>query len=222
MPLHIFAKLFSSHITTDGKPTGLCPCETRLTACNGSNIPQFQALDIAIEWTPKGHQCSKHLQTRWYVADSPGPVILGPLSSSKLGIVQLNCTKLTSRCDPSSPSKKPTIEHAKENVTSLLHCNPAKISSRPILTSLKVLVNSLEHITSLSEMMPSLWYMHPESVQLLCNPWYMRNLTSSWTKVWLFQLKSLLIGSLHLPTHGKQMETMSLSQPKGSQCSCYT
>ena len=80
-----------------------------------------------------------------------------------------------------------------------------KTSSRPIFTGLKVLVNSLELITSLSEMMPSLWYMHLESAQLLCNPWYMRNLMNSLTKVLLFQLKSLLIGSLHLPTHGKLM-----------------
>ena len=41
--------------------------------------------------------------------------------------------------------------------------------------------------------------MHPESVQSLCNPWYVRNSMSSSTKVLLFQLKSLLIGSLHLP-----------------------
>ena len=84
MPLCVFAKLFPSHITTDGKPTRLHPCETRLTVYNGSNILQFGALGTAIEWTPKGHQGSKHLQTRWYVADSPGPAILGLPSSSKL------------------------------------------------------------------------------------------------------------------------------------------
>ena len=110
MPLHVFAKLLPSCITTDGKPTGLCPCETRLTAYNGSNIPQFGALDTAIEWTPKGHQHSKHLQTRWYVADSPGPAILGLRSSSKIGNVQLNCAvKLTNRHDPPCLPKKPTV-----------------------------------------------------------------------------------------------------------------
>ena len=90
-------------------------------------------------------------------------------------------------------------------MTLLPHSTPAKTSSRPILTSLKVLVNSLELITSLSERMLSLWYMHLESVQLLYNSWYMRNTMNSSTKVLLFQLKSLLIRSLHLPTHGKQM-----------------
>ena len=34
MPLCVFAKLFPSCITTDGKPTGLHPCETRLTVCS--------------------------------------------------------------------------------------------------------------------------------------------------------------------------------------------
>ena len=84
MPLSIFAKLFPRCITTNGKPTRLHTYDTKLTAYNRSNIPQFGALDTAIEWTPKGHQHSKHLQTRWYVADSPGPAILGLPSSSKL------------------------------------------------------------------------------------------------------------------------------------------
>ena len=134
MPLCVFARLFPSHITTDGKPTRLCPCDTRLTVYNGSNIPQFGALDTAIECTPKGHQCSKHLQTRWYVADSPGPAILGLPSSSKLGIVQLNCTvKLTSRCDPSCLPKKPTTDHAKVRcyLTSPLNSSKDLIKAYP-------------------------------------------------------------------------------------------
>ena len=107
MPLCIFTKLFPRCITRDGKPTGLHPCDTTLVAYYQSNIPQFGTLDTAIEWTPKGHQHSRHLQTRWYVADSPRPVILGLPSSSKLGIVQLNCAvKLTRRHDPPSPPKK--------------------------------------------------------------------------------------------------------------------
>ena len=134
MPLCVFAKLFPSHITTDGKPTGLYPCDTKLTVYNGSNIPQFGALDTAIEWTPKGHQYSKHLQTRWYVADIPGPTILGFPSSSQLGFVQLKCAvKLTSRCDPSSPPKKPTIECAKDicDLTSPLNSSEDLIKAYP-------------------------------------------------------------------------------------------
>ena len=134
MALHVFAKLFPSCITTDSKPTGLCPCETRLTANNGSNIPQFGAIDIAIEWSPKSHQCSKHLQTRWYVADSPGPAMLGLPSSSKLGVVQLNCAvKLTSKCDPSILPKRLTKECAKDrcDLTSPLNSSEDLIKAYP-------------------------------------------------------------------------------------------
>ena len=49
MLLCIFAKLFPRCITTDGKPTRLHLCDTGLTAYNGSIIPQFGALDTAIE-----------------------------------------------------------------------------------------------------------------------------------------------------------------------------
>ena len=134
MPLHGFAKLIPSCITINSKPTRLCPCDTRLTAYNGSNIPQFGALDTAIEWIPKSHQHSKHLQTRWYVADSIGPAIPGLPSTPKLGIVQLNCTvKLTSRHDPSSPPKKLRIECAKDRCdpTSRLNSSEDLIKAYP-------------------------------------------------------------------------------------------
>ena len=100
----------------------------------GTNIPQFGALNTTIEWTPEGHQHSKHLQTRWYVADSPRPAILGLPSSSKLEIVQLNCmVKLISRCDPPSLPKKPTPEHAKVrcDLTSPLNSSKDLIKAYP-------------------------------------------------------------------------------------------
>ena len=165
MPLCIFDKLFARHITTDDRSTILYPCDTRLTAYNGSNIPQFGALDTAIEWTPKGHQCSKCSQTRWYVADSPGPGILGIPSSSKLGIVQLNhAVKLTSRHDTPVHLRNLQQNVIRVGVTSFLHSTPAKTSSRPILASLRVLVDSLNLITSLYVIMTNLWHMHPENV----------------------------------------------------------
>ena len=134
MPLHIFAKLFPRCITRDGKPTELHLCDTTLMPYTGSNIPQFRTLDTAIEWTPKGHQCSEHLQTRWYIADSPGPAILGLPFSSKLEIVQLNCRlKLTTRHDPTSLPKKPTTAHAKVrcDLTSLLNSSEDLIKASP-------------------------------------------------------------------------------------------
>ena len=110
------------------------PSDTTLTAYNGSNIPQFGALDTATDWTPRGHQCSKHLQTRWYAAENPRPAIFGLPSSSKLGIVQLNCTvKFTSRHDPLIPPKKPTTKHAKvkHDLTSPLNSSEDLIKAYP-------------------------------------------------------------------------------------------
>ena len=127
MPLCIFDKLFPSCITTDGKQTGLCPCETRLTVYNGSNVPEPGAVETAIELTPKGHQHSKHLWTRWSVEDSLRPAILG---------LQLNCAvKLTSRFDLSSPSNKPTIEYAMDrcDLTSPLNSSEDLIKAYPDL-----------------------------------------------------------------------------------------
>ena len=49
MLLCIFAKLSPRHITTDGKATRLCPCETKLTVYSRSIILLFEALDTAIE-----------------------------------------------------------------------------------------------------------------------------------------------------------------------------
>ena len=134
MPFHIFAKFFPRCITTDCKPIRLHPCDSTLTVYNVSNIPQFGVLHTATEWTPKGNQYPKCLQTRWYVADSRGPAILGLPSSSKLGIVQVNCTvKLTSRYDPPNPPKKPKPEHAKRrhDLTSPLNSGKDLIKAYP-------------------------------------------------------------------------------------------
>ena len=91
MPLHAFTKLFPRCINADGSPRGLKSSTTCLTAYNGSKILQFGTLDTAIDWTPKGKDVANHLRTRWYMADTPGPAILGLPSCAKLGIVELNC-----------------------------------------------------------------------------------------------------------------------------------
>ena len=137
----------------------------------------------------------------------PWTIYSWPLFLIKTG----NCVaELYSQTPPADMTHPAHPRNLQQNVlragmTSLLHPTPAKISSRHIPTSLRVLVNFLELITSLSVMVPNLWYMCPESVQLLCNPWCMRNSVSSLTKVSLFWLKSVLIGSVHLPTLGRQM-----------------
>ena len=91
MPLHAFSKLNTRCVTTDRTPKGLRQTRTHLTAYNGSTIKQYGTLDTAIDWKPKGKNIINRLHTQWYIADTPGPAILGLSSCSKLGIVELNC-----------------------------------------------------------------------------------------------------------------------------------
>ena len=91
MPLHTFTKLFPKQFDTDGHPTGLTPSTTCLTAYNSSPIRQFGTFRTCMNWTPQGKQTTNCLHTQWYVADTPGPAILGLPTCNKLGIVELNC-----------------------------------------------------------------------------------------------------------------------------------
>ena len=91
MPLCTFTKLFPKWFDTDGHPPGLPPSTTCLTAYNSSPIRQFGTFRTHIDWTPQGTQTTNHLHTWWYVADTPGPAILGLPACNKLGIVELNC-----------------------------------------------------------------------------------------------------------------------------------
>ena len=109
MPPCAFSKLFPRHVTTDGTPTGLRPTRTCLTAYNGSIIKQYGTLDTAIDWKPEGKNVINRLHTGWYIADTPGPAILGLPSCLKLGIVELNCA--VSFCWKKPTQQKPTAEH---------------------------------------------------------------------------------------------------------------
>ena len=122
-PLHVFQKLFPSWLDANGKPTGLHPTVTWLTAYNGSAIPQLGAHDTAIKWRHNSHGPPRHVQTWWYVPDILGPAILGLPSSSKLGVVQLNCTvQCAHKCCTPDPSRRPITEHEKV-VSDLSHWN---------------------------------------------------------------------------------------------------
>ena len=69
---------------------GLTPTPTRLFAYNGTRIPQHGALDIWTRWKPH-NQRPRCLHTRWYIADTQGPAILGLPASQRLGVVTMNC-----------------------------------------------------------------------------------------------------------------------------------
>ena len=92
LPLCVFRHLYPDQISPAGLPTGLDHICTRLTAYNGSHIPLYGALHGPITWQPDhpGTQPQK-VNSYWYVADTPGPAILGLPSSEKLAVVKMNC-----------------------------------------------------------------------------------------------------------------------------------
>ena len=92
MPLRAFGKLFPNRLTKNGLPTGLRKCNTKLRAYNGTNIPQLGALDTTISWKDEETDNIHKMETTFYVADTPGPAILGKPSCSRLRIVHLNCS----------------------------------------------------------------------------------------------------------------------------------
>ena len=72
--------------------TGLRKCNTKLRAYNRTNIPQLSALDTPITWKDEETKEVNKIYTTFYVADTPGPAILGLSSCSRLRIVNLNCS----------------------------------------------------------------------------------------------------------------------------------
>ena len=92
MPLRAFAKLFPNWLMKTGMPTGLQKCNTKLRAYNGTNIPQLGALDTPITWKDEETKEVNKMDTTFYVANTPGPAVLGLPSCSRLRIVNLNCS----------------------------------------------------------------------------------------------------------------------------------
>ena len=92
MPLRVFAKLFPNWLMETGMPTGLQKCNTKLRAYNRTNIPQLGALETTITWKDEETKEVNKMDTTFYIADTPGPAILGLPSCSRLSIGNLNCS----------------------------------------------------------------------------------------------------------------------------------
>ena len=92
LPFHVFQCLYPDQMSPAGQPTGLDHISTRLTAYNGSHIPLYGALLGPITWQPDHPGSWPHrVNSYCYVADTPGPAILGLPSSEKLAVVKMNC-----------------------------------------------------------------------------------------------------------------------------------
>ena len=92
LPLCLFQQLHPKQTSPDGLPIGLDPVQTKLTAYNGSLIPLYRVLHGPIVWqpsTPGAQPCVIH--SYLYIADTPGPALLGLPACEKLAVVQVNC-----------------------------------------------------------------------------------------------------------------------------------
>ena len=85
LPLRTFRNIFPQHVDSKGLPTTTTPSSTKLTAYNGTPIPQYGTIAF-----PCGYQ-SSWSTCEFYIADTPGPVIFGLPTCTALGLVKLNC-----------------------------------------------------------------------------------------------------------------------------------
>ena len=87
MPLRTFQCMYPSNTETEGIPErgGLEHRDTILTAYNGQLIRQYGTTRLKCV-----HDTTTH-EAEFFVADTPGPVILGLPSCRKLNLVTLNC-----------------------------------------------------------------------------------------------------------------------------------
>ena len=91
MPLRVFERLYPKQMNLNGEPTGLETSTTKLTAYNGTQIPQYGVLKCLLIWKPGNGAKPRCIQTKWYAADMPGPAILGLPNSGRLKVITLNC-----------------------------------------------------------------------------------------------------------------------------------
>ena len=237
MPLQCVPEVFPSWLDTDGKPTGLCPTVTQLTAYNGSAIPQLGAHDTAMEWRPSSSGPSRCVHTQWYIADTSGPAILGLPSSLKLGVIQLNCA-IQFACkweDTPNLPRRPTTEHGK--VTGdLLHLQKSAAQHRwsplPPLNSSKGLIAAYPNHFEGIGCFPWMYTIHlhedakpvihaPHKCPIAVHPLVHEKLDEFIEQEIIVPVTEptdwVLLTGLFLEG---QWKTMGLFRPQGSQC-CY-
>ena len=89
LPLHLFRHLYANGIDKTGHLTGLNVSNTRLTAYYDTWIPLFGLLHGPIIWQPGSPSAQPHqINSCWYVADTPGPAILGLPSCERLEVAK--------------------------------------------------------------------------------------------------------------------------------------
>ena len=85
LPLRIYRNMFSHHVDENGLPTETAPSQTKLTAYNGTQIPQHGVCSI------KSSYGDKETDAGFYVAGVAGPAICGLPTCCQLNLVELLC-----------------------------------------------------------------------------------------------------------------------------------
>ena len=91
MPLRVSERLYPKQMNLNGETTGLETRNTELTAYNGTQIPKYGVLKCLLIWKPGNEAKPRCMQTKWYVADMPGPSILALPTSERLKVITLKC-----------------------------------------------------------------------------------------------------------------------------------
>ena len=159
LPLHVFQHLYPNQISPAGLPTGLDHISTRLTAYNGSHIPLYGALYGPITWWQGCPGALSHwVNSYWYVADTPGPAILGLPSCERLAVMKMNCTITVMQPSTKPPSPAPASTTATRARPATDHAAAKSIRSTDDLIKefpdqFTELVDSLANTRSDSDMM---------------------------------------------------------------------
>ena len=106
MPLRIFEQLYTRKINYKGKPIGFETSTTHLTAYNGTPILQYGTLRCPLTWRPGNGEKARRIQSKWYVADTPGPATLGLPSCKRLKVITLNSSVRITHMTPVSLDKR--------------------------------------------------------------------------------------------------------------------
>ena len=130
LPLHVFWCLHLDWISPAGLPTGLDHINIRLTTYNRSHIPLYGTLHGPIIWHPGGHSVQPcKINSYWYVADTPGPTILGLPSCERLVIVKMNCAITVMWPGTKPPSPAPASTTTKTAKPATVHAAAKSIRS---------------------------------------------------------------------------------------------
>ena len=124
-------------------PLAWTPVWTKLTTYNGSLIPLYEILHGPILWQPNTPGAQPHIiHSYWYIADMPGPVLLGLPTCKKLAVVQVNCAVKTTQ-----PDRSPLRQQEQQNHPPQEHWSPS--ASNPLMTWWEnSLIDSLESANS--------------------------------------------------------------------------